>query len=407
MQRYKYRAVNPSGRPVRGLISASSEADLYNQLQQAGLELVGCTALGAETSKSNFLGGIGRPKVALRDLIQIFVQLEQLQSAGVPLLDALQDIRDTADNPTMRDIMSEIHRDVTDGTSLSEAMNRHPKVFSNLYTSLVHAGEETGDLTSVYKQLVRYLSWVDAMQSKIKKATLQPKIAAGAVGIMLVVMLGHVVPQIAHFIENLDQKLPPYTVLLIATSNFFQKYWMYIVAAPFVIMIFIKVMKKLSSRFYYYYDLMVLNMPVIGKLIRKSSIARYAQTFGSLYASGIDVLSALRSAKQTVSNVALVEGLEAVEEYVQSGSSISESFDASGQFPSLVVRMLRVGENSGNLTPVLDKVSEFYTKDVDEAVEEMIGMIQPALTGLMGGMILWIAVSVFGPIYSSFENIDF
>lgn len=392
---------------MRGLISASSEADLYNQLQHAGLELISCSTLGKETGKGGFLGAVGQRKVTLRDLIQIFVQLEQLQSAGVPLLDALQDIRDTADNPTMRDIMSEINRDVTDGTSLSEAMKRHPKVFTNLYTSLVNAGEETGDLTSVYKQLVRYLSWVDAMQGKIKKATLQPKIAAGAVVLMLVVMLGHVVPQIVGFIENLDQELPFYTVWLMATSNFFQKYWMYVVTAPIFIFIFIKVMKKLSSRFHYYYDLMMLNMPVLGNLVRKSSIARYSQTFGSLYASGIDVLSALRSAKQTVSNVALVEGLNTVEEHVQSGKSISQSFDASGQFPSLVVRMLKVGENSGNLTPVLDKVSEFYTKDVDEAVDEMIGMIQPALTAVMGGMILWIAVSVFGPIYSSFENIQF
>ena len=405
MQRYKYRAINASGRPVRGIISASSEADLYNQLQQAGLELVGCSVVGGQTGKGGLT--IGRPKVVLRDLIQLFVQLEQLQSAGVPLLDALEDIRDTADNPTMRDIMSEIHRDVTDGTSLSEAMNRHPKVFINLYTSLVAAGEETGDLTSVYKQLIRYLSWVDSMQSKIKKATLQPKIAAGAVALMMVIMLGHVVPQIVGFIKNLDQELPFYTIWLMATSEFFQTYWLQVIASPFIIIGFVKIMKKLSSRFHYYYDLMILNLPVMGNLVRKSSIARYSQTFGSLYASGIDVLSALRSAKQTVSNVALIEGLDAVEEYVQAGNSISESFDASGQFPSLVVRMIKVGENSGNLTPVLDKVSEFYTKDVDEAVEEMIGMIQPALTAIMGGLILWIAVSVFGPIYSSFENIDF
>jgi type IV pilus assembly protein PilC len=286
-------------------------------------------------------------------------------------------------------------------------MARHPKVFPNLYTSLIHAGEETGDLTSVYKQLIKYLSWVDAMQSKIKKATLQPKIAAGAVVLMMVIMLGQVVPQIVGFIANLDQELPFYTVALIATSNFFQAYWMYVIGIPFVLFGFIKVMKKLSSRFHYEYDTLVLKTPVIGNLVRKSSVARYCQTFGSLYASGIDVLKSLRSAKQTVTNVALVEGLDAVEEFVQSGKTLSQAFESSGQFPSLVVRMIRVGENSGNLTPVLEKVSEFYTKDVDEAVDEMIGMIQPALTGIMGGLILWIAVAVFGPIYSSFENIDF
>lgn len=407
MQRYKYRAINSTGRPARGLIGATSEADLYNQLQQAGLELVSCSIVGGESNKASLFGNIGRPKVGLRDLIQIFVQLEQLQDAGVPMLDALGDIRDTADNPTMRDIMSEVARDVTDGTSLSEAMERHPKVFSALYTSLIKAGEETGDLSAVYKQLISYLTWVDMMQSKIKKATLQPKIAAGAVILMMVVMLGHVVPQIVGFIANLGQELPFYTVWLIATSNFFQEYWLYVLLLPVIVTIGIKIGKKTSENFVLAYDRMLLNAPVVGNLIRKASIARYAQTFGALYASGIDVLSALRSAKKTVSNAALVEGLDTVERYVQSGSSISEAFEISDQFPSLVVRMLKVGENSGNLSPVLNKVSEFYTKDVDDAVEEMVGMIQPALTGVMGVLILWIAVSVFGPIYSSFENIDF
>ncbi len=407
MQRYKYRAVNQNGRPVKGLMSATSEADLYNQLQQAGLELIACSVSGGGASKTNFLAEIGKPKITLRDLIQLFVQMEQLQSAGVPLLDTLQDVRDTADNTALRDIVSEVRRDVTDGVSLSEAMDRHPKVFTKLYTSLINAGERTGDLTSVYKQLVSYLTWVDMMQTKVRKATMQPKIAAGAVVLMLVVMLGHVVPQIVGFIANLDQELPFYTKALMATSDFFQNYWKQVIIFPILAYIGVKTMCKLSSKFAYFIDDILIQMPLFGELIRKSSVARYSQTFAALYASGIDVLNALRASKRTVSNRVLIRGLDSVEDYVQAGSSISESFQKSGQFPSLVVRMLKVGEGSGNLTPVLEKVSEFYTKDVDEAVEGLIGMIQPALTAVMGGMILWIAVSVFGPIYSSFESINF
>lgn len=406
MFRYKYRAVNSSGRPVRGVISAASEADLYNQLQQAGIELVACTKM-SDGKKDGFLANLGVKKVTLRDLIQLFVQLEQLQSAGVPMLEALRDVRDTADNPSMRDTMSEVQRDVTDGLSLSESMSRHPSIFVNLYTSLISAGEQTGDLESVYKQLIKYLTWVDMMQSKIKKATLQPKIAAGAVVLMMVIMLGHVVPQIVGFLAELDQELPFYTKALMSTSDFFQLYWKQMIFMPIIAFVALKFFRRMSSKVTYWTDLFVVNMPVVGKLVVKSSIARYTQTFGALYSSGIDVLGSLRSAKGTVTNRALVEGLDTVEEYVQAGRSISESFEVSGQFPSLVVRMLKVGEGSGNLTPVLEKVSEFYTKDVDEAVEEMIGYIQPTLTGVMGGLILWIAVSVFGPIYNSFENINF
>jgi type IV pilus assembly protein PilC len=272
---------------------------------------------------------------------------------------------------------------------------------------LISAGEETGDLPSVFRQLIKYLSWVDDLQSKIKKATTQPKIAGLAVVVMLVVMLGYVVPQIVGFIESLDQELPFYTIALMATSEFFQAYWKLLLIGPVVAFFLVKFLKKISDQVAYSFDLMVLNMPIFGDLTRKASIARYAQTFGALYASGIDVLGSLRAAKKTVTNRALVRALDSVEEYVQAGSAISEAFEASGQFPSLVTRMIRVGEGSGNLTPVLQKVTEFYARDVDEAVEGLVAMIQPTLTAVMGGLILWIAVSVFGPIYSSFENIDF
>ena len=405
MERYKYRAVNENGRPIRGVISAVSETDLYNQLQSAGLELVDCRPLDQKKGVSLNLASLQRVKI--RDLIQFFVHMEQMQSAGVPLLDALADIRDTTENNRMRDMMTEIYRDVSDGASLSEAMGKHPRVFTNLYLSLVKAGEDTGDLTSSYKQLTKYLKWVDAMQGKVRKATRYPLIVTVVVFITIVVMMGYVVPQIVGFIRNLDQELPFYTVWLINTSDFFQEYWWGVLAMPIIIFTILKAMCRLSEGFAYQVDSLFLRSPVFGVLIRKISIARYAQTFGALFASGIDVVNALKSARQTVKNRVLVEALEMVEKYVQAGSPLSEAFNYSGEFPSMVIRMLKIGEESGNLTVVLEQVSDFYTKDVEEAVEALIAMIEPALTGLLGGMILWIAAGVFGPIYGSFENIDF
>ena len=182
---------------------------------------------------------------------------------------------------------------------------------------------------------------------------------------------------------------------------------MEILIAPIGVFMLIKVMKKSSAQFAYAMDNVMLNAPLIGELTRKSSVARYAQTFGTLYKSGINVVKALGSARQTVTNAVLIKGLEEVEKSVQNGKSISDAFAENGQFPSLVVRMIKVGESSGNLTPVLDKVSEFYNKDVDETIDGLIGLVQPTLTAVMAGLILWIAASVFGPIYSSFENINF
>ena len=415
LERYKYRAVNENGRPIRGMISAGSEVDLYSQLQTAGLELIDCSVVGARKGLSF---GVSFERVKVRDLIQFFIHMDQMQSAGVPLLDALGDIRDTTENGVLRDVMTEVHRDVSDGSALSEAMQRHPKIFHNLYISLIRAGEETGDLTAIYRQLIKYLKWVDDMQSKVKKATRYPMMVTVVVLLVIVVMMGYVVPQIVGFLGNLDQELSVFTTSLIATSDFFANPLfrifgvgvpggMVILSIPVITFFMLKILRKVSDNFAYHIDSLFLRMPIAGNLIRKITIARYAQTFAALFASGIDVLGALSASRETVTNLALIEALNAVEQYVNSGSTLSDAFNACGEFPSLVVRMVKIGEESGNLAPVLDQVSEFYTRDVDEAVQGLITMIEPALTGVLGGMILWIAVAVFGPIYSMLENIDF
>ncbi|OIN87588.1 MAG: type II secretion protein F [Alphaproteobacteria bacterium CG1_02_46_17] len=403
MQPYKYKAYNAKGRPIRGVVSAANEVDLYNQLQGAGMELVSCAPVSARRSSGIALL---RPKVKTRDLIQFFMHLEQMQAAGVPMLDSLADVRDSAENQTLKDIMTDVHRSVSDGSSLSESLAAYPKVFSNLYISLIEAGEETGNLEMSYSQLIKYLKWIDEMQSKIKKATRYPTILLVVVVLTITVMMGVVVPQIVGFIKNLGQELPVYTTALMATSEFFQEYWWAVLAAPVIMFFVYKSLRKSSEGFAYQMDTLWLRLPIMGPLIRKISIARYSQTFGSLFSSGIDVINCLKSSQQTVTNLALIEALEIVQAQVQSGSPLSAAFGASGEFPTLVTRMIKIGEESGNLTPVLNQVSEFYTRDVDEAVQGLITMIEPMLTALLGGMIMWIAVAVFGPIYSSFEHIE-
>ncbi len=417
MQRYKYRAINNKGRPIRGMISAANEVDLHNQLQSAGLELIQCAPLNKK--KGIFSNPAFAKKVKVRDLIQLFLHMEQMQGAGVPLLTALGDIRDTTEHDRLRDIMSEIYRDVSEGSSLSEAMAKHPKIFTNLYISLIASGEETGDLTATYRQLIKYLKWVDQMQAKIRKATLYPIIVTIVVGIAVVFLMTFVVPQIVDFLKYLKLDLPFYSVALINTAHFFASplftvfgvpVWgaVVVVVVPIIIFLVIKALKKSSDSLAYRFDLWMLSMPAIGPLIRKINIARFAQTFGALFASGIDVLNALEASRKTVNNLAIVEALEGIQEQVHSGSPLSEAFNASGEFPSMVVRMLKVGEESGNLTIVLDQVAEFYTNDVDEQIQAIIEMIQPFLTAVLGGIIAWIAAGSLGPIYMNLGNmVDF
>jgi type IV pilus assembly protein PilC len=402
MEKYKYRALNAKGRPIKGVLGAVNENDLFNQLQTAGLELVSATALSKKKSKTHLIA-----RVKVRDLIQLFIHLDQMEGAGVPLLDALADIRDTTENTALRDAMSEIYRDVSEGAKLSEAMEKHPKIFHNLYVSLVAAGEETGKMSSSYQQLVKYLKWVDEMQTRVRKATRYPMILLVVVLAAVTIMMGFVVPQIVEFIRNMEFELPFATTSLIATSDFFQAYWWAVLGTPIVLFAVVMALRKSSEGIAYRIDSMILSAPVMGVLVRKINIARFCQTFGALYAAGLPILQAIKSATNTVNNLALIEALESIQSLVKSGSPLSEAFNGSGEFPSMVVRMLKVGEDSGNLTTVLQQVSDFYTTDVDEEVQKLIAMIEPSLTMVLGGMILWIAVGVFGPIYNSFEDMQF
>lgn len=400
---------------MRGTIAASSEPALYKQLNVAGLELIKCTVMDENSRGLSDL--FSSNKVHSRDLIQLFMHMSQMQGAGVPLMECLADIRDTTENDGLRDVMSEIYRDVSEGKSLSDAMSRHPKVFESLHVSLVQAGEDTGDLTAIYEQLIKYMTWVDEMQSRVKQATRYPMILMGVVVLVVVIMMGYVVPQVVGFLDNIGQELGFVTLSLIAVSNFFANPvfslfgvgvpgGVLIVLIPILLWIVVKVGRAISDDFAYTVDSWILRAPVMGPIIRKITIARYAQTFSALFSSGIDVISALQAARKTVVNLTMLEALDAVERYVQAGSSLSDAFNTSGEFPSMVVRMVKVGEESGNLSHMLSQVSEFYTKDVDEAVQGLIAMIEPALTGILGVLVLWIAAAVFGPIYGMLESID-
>ncbi len=372
-----------------------------------------CRAL---SKKSGGAFGLTLNKIKIRDLIQFFINMEQMESAGVPMLDALSDIRDGSENDQMRDIMSEIYRDVRDGSSLSEAMEKHPKIFKALYISLIKAGEENGDMPSSYKQLEHYLKWVDAMNSKIKKATRYPMIVSVVVLFTIWFMMSQVVPQIVGFLKYLDVELPWFTIWLIATSNFFIQPQFHVLGIPIygtiiffgipaILVVVYILLRRSSESMAYRFDSVFLNMPIIGTIIRKITIARYAQTFSSLFSSGIDVLKSLHAARGTVSNLVLIDAMKAVEQYVKSGSPLSDALNASGEFPSMVVRMLKIGEGSGNLSSVLSQVSEFYTKDVDEAIDGLIEMIQPALTLVLALIIVWIAAGSLGPIYMNLGTI--
>ncbi len=401
MQKFKYRAIDDQGQNIRGRLSAVNEVDLYQQLKALGLELVDCQAKKPTGISLPFFS-----RVKIRDMIQAFVHLEQLQRAGVPLLDSLADIRDSTDSVTLRDVLAEIHRDVSDGSALSKAMAKHPRYFDNVMVSLTAAAEETGNLADAFAQLVFFMKWADGMRRRTIKALAYPIFTLLVFLAVLFVLMYYTVPQIVGFLRNMNEELPFMTTSLIATSDFLQERplivpnGVWIVLFPFLVATIIKTLNRVSPGFHYHWCLFVLRLPVIGEVASKLNLARFSRTFGVLFRSGLEILKCVDTATETVSNIFMKSVLARARRQISDGASISAAMNNTGEFPSLVIRMIKIGEESGNLSHVLDQVAEFYEGDVDEAVQRMIGMIAPTLTIVLGIVILWIAGGVFGPIYN-------
>jgi type IV pilus assembly protein PilC len=400
MGQYSYRALNNAGKQVRGKINAANESDLYQQLNKLGLMLVDSKPV--KETKS-IIGG-GR-SIQARDKIQFFVHLEQLQAAGVPLIDALTDVRDSADDPALRDLTTDIINDVTGGTPLSQSFEKHPKVFGDLYAALIAAGEETGKLTDSFAHLSRHVKWEEAIRQRIIKAVRYP------VGVLIVItgmlgfMMGFVVPGIVEFLKSNNTSLPPVTVALIATSDFVQAYWWLILTVPILLVIAVGALRASSDKMRFAFSCLGLRMPKVGSVTTKIAISRFCHFFAVMFQSGVPILQCLETAQRVIANRCLEESLKIVRQQVQNGEPLSSALRNSGQFPSLVVRMIKIGEDSGNLGGVLDNVTEFYDKDVDDAIDAMIGSIEPAMTAISGIIMAWIVVGVMGPIYDSLSNL--
>ncbi len=396
MAQYAYRALNDAGRQIRGKLSANNETDLHQQLEEIGLMLI-----DSKPVKTSALTTAMAKGVSAREKIQFFVHLEQLQAAGVPLLDSLTDVRDSTDTPRLRDLTATILNDVQGGTPLSAAFEKHPKVFGDLYSALVAAGEESGKLTESFRHLVKHVKWEDAIRQRVKKAARYPAIVMVLILGMLGFMMGVVVPGIVEFLKSNGTELPPVTLALIATSDFVVNYWSVVILTPAVIAAALVVMVKTSETMRYAMSCLSLRIPVFGQLITKLAISRFAHFFAVMFQSGVPILQCLETAQRVVTNRCLEESMKTVRQQVQNGEPLSVAMRNSGQFPSLVCRMVKIGEDSGNLGGVMDNVTGFYDKDVDEAIDAMIAMIEPAMTVISGAIMAWIVAGVMGPIYNS------
>jgi type IV pilus assembly protein PilC len=397
MAQFTYRAVNDAGAISKGQVEALNELDLEAQLKNMGLQLVSAKALAAR--KGNV------QKMARRDVIDFLFQLEMLARAGVPLLSCLGDMRDEADSPSGRELAAGLYEKIEAGSTFSEAIATFPGIFSPTITSLIRAGELTGQLPDVLKEIVRSLKWQDELAATTKKLMTYPSFMIIVISGVVFFLMVYLVPQLVTFIASMGKTLPFHTRLLIAVSDFFVRFWWIILGIPPILVAIVSAAAAANPKIRFKLHQMQLDLPFLGPILKKLILARFADTFALMYKTGIPLIDGLTYCLDVSENLVIKQAIRGARDRVLTGTALSESFALEQLFPSLVIRMLKIGESTGALDASLANISYFYSRDIDESVAKVQAMIEPALTVTMGVILGWIMVSVLGPIYDTISSI--
>ena len=399
MPLYSYRAVAPDGRMVLGRIDALNTVDLEMRLRRMELDLI----TGELISNRSLFGSSGIPR---REIIHFCFHLELLVRSGVPILEGLSDLRDSLEHPRFREVVASLIESIEGGQRLSQAMEGQPKVFNKVFVSLIRAGETSGRLPEVLKSLTESLKWEDELASQTKKLVMYPAFVGTIVIAATFFLMIYMVPQLKQFVKNMGQVLPLQTQVLFFVSDLLVSYWYVALLLPLMVVAGIKIALATNPLARIRFDAAKLRIPLVGDILRKIILSRFANTFALLYASGIPILDSIRTTQDVVGNLVVRHGLERVEQLIVEGQNVTAAFHSIGFFPPLVIRMLRVGESTGALDDALMNVSYFYNRDVKESVEKVQQLIEPMLTVVLGCLLGWIMLSVLGPVYDIISKIQ-
>ena len=402
MPSFRYKAVEKSGRQALGGMEAVNEVDLELRLKRMGLDFITATEVDRQTS---ILAGAAR--ITRQDLINFCFDMEQMSRAGIPIIDGLRDLRDTLDNNRFREVLTVMAEDMDSGKTLSQCMASQPETFNKVFVSLIRAGEQTGRVSDVYKSLSDTLKWQDELASQTKKLLLYPVMVLIVVTAVIIFLLTFLVPQVATLLKTMNLALPIQTKILIAVSDIVKVWWPLLLVLPVIGIAALALAVRRSARAAYLWDYTKLRLPVIGPILQKIILARFANFFALMYESGITVLDALKISEEIAGNRYIADGLARAGQQVSAGQTLTDAFRDLGLLPAMVIRMLRVGENTGALDTALRNVDYFYTRDVRESVDKAMRLLEPTLTlglGLVMAFIMW---SVLSPVYDILGKLKF
>lgn len=340
-----------------------------------------------------------KKRVNVKSLVIFTRQLSTLIAAGLPLVKALRTLQDQLESGTLKDVIQNLAGEVESGTKFSEALSRFPKIFPEFYVNMIKAGELGGMLDGILKRLSEFLDKSQKLRDKIKSALMYPAFVMTVAVLILIMLMIFVIPTFTSMFSELGEALPLPTKFLIAASDIIRKTWYLIPLMPVAIMAFYKFLISSANR-RFIIDKVKLRIPIVGVLVQQLSVARFSRMLGTLLSSGVPILSALETVKDTVGNEFVSRAVMQIRDSIKEGESVSKPMEDSKAFPGLVVKMVSIGEETGQLDKMLIQIADNFEEEVDVAISGLTSLLEPLLIVLMGLVVGFIVVSMFMPLFS-------
>jgi type IV pilus assembly protein PilC len=389
---FTWEGLDKKGTKVTGEINGHNPALVKAQLRKQGIN----PTKVRKKSVSIFSKG---KKIKPLDIAFFSRQMATMMKAGVPLLQSFDIIIEGSDNPNMRKLINDVKQEVASGQSFATALRKHPNYFDDLFCNLVDAGEQAGALESLLERVATYKEKTESLKAKIKKAMTYPIAVVVVAFIVTGILLIKVVPQFQSVFAGFGAKLPAFTLMVIGLSESVQSYWYIILGAMFLAFIIFKRTYKTSEKFRNGMDRALLKVPVVGPLMYKSSVARYARTLATTFAAGVPLVEALDSVAGATGNVVFRNAVNKVKQDVSTGMQLNFSMRSTGVFPMLAVQMTAIGEESGALDSMLEKVATYYEDEVDNMVDSLTSLMEPMIMAFLGVIVGGLVVAMYLPIF--------
>ncbi len=392
---FTFSGKDASGQKVSGERNAPNKQALGQQLRRERIVPGAIREKGKEFSMPTF----GSGKVKTKDIAIFFRQFSVMIDAGLPLVQCLEILAANQESQSFQKTLNGVRTTVEGGATLANAMRQYPLVFDDLTTNMIEAGETGGILDVILQRLATYVEKAVRLRSAVKSALIYPVAVVGIATLIVGALLKWVVPIFSNLFAGLGVALPLPTRIVMGLSAFVQSFWWVFIAGTVGLVFGIKQIRK-HPRGRYYFDRFLLNMPVIGTLLRKIAVGRFTRTLGTLITSGVPILEGLAITAKTSGNAVLEEALMKVRKAIEEGRTIVDPLRECGVFPNMVTQMIGVGEATGAMDSMLQKIADFYEDEVDAATKDMLAMLEPIIIGLLGIMIGGIVISLYMPLFS-------